>query len=262
MTVHRHLDFSVPDWRELAGPPIAWQPYVARVMSLDPVLYYRLGETSGTAVHDQTGAASAAAALGNVQRGQAGALHRDADGATGLDGHSGYLNIPRRRLLDGATAASFTFWMRYDAPAVTRDGGVLSRGTAWQMWVDHHGFLTGRHRTFTVAFSEVAGSGYARIEGSSDLVRPGVWDFFTVTFLGSDTLSLYRNGQLDRQTPVTFPAIAAIDADHWIGRVAGHVGLVQATFDEVAFFDHALTPSQILDLYQAGRGILRPSTAE
>ncbi len=257
MTVHRHFDFSPGNWREFDRPPHDWLPYDAVVSQLNPLAYYRLDETSGVVAADHTGQRPATYA-GNFQLGQAGALHRDPDRAARFNGSDTYLDLNAPHLLNGAAACSFLFWMRYDPSSITRDGGLLSKGSAWQCWVDQHGFLSGRQRTLTVGIpSNRPGIANARVEGSDDLVRPGIWDFFAITFTGSDAIRIYRNGQLDRQGPVAFPTLAPINADPWVGRVAGSIGHVDATLDEIAIFDHALSPPQLLELYDRGVGTLR-----
>ncbi len=55
MSVIKYIDFQVPDWGELQGPPTSRLSYRGEVMSDSPLIYLRLNETAGSVAHDQTG---------------------------------------------------------------------------------------------------------------------------------------------------------------------------------------------------------------
>ena len=248
-------------WRKLPGGPVDSPPYADYLLGLGPAAYYRLGEVAGAAADDATGRYPGSF-VGAAQRGIPGPLRGDADAATGFPGSPAYLDLPHAALLRGVAAATLCFWMRYRPTAVIADGGVLYRDGQLQLWIDADGFLTQRKRTLTVnIFSNQAGVSNARIEGGTDMVRPGIWDFFAVTFVGNDSLKLYRNGVLDRQEAVGFSSLVDVGGGLNFGRIPGGIGHAPADFDELAFFHHALPPAELLRLYQLGRGRLQSPAA-
>lgn len=84
MTILKHADFQVPDFREFASPPVAVPGYAQAVMALDPVAYWRLGEITGTTLSDQTGSHPMTLTGSGYTLGQSGALQIDDDAAIRL----------------------------------------------------------------------------------------------------------------------------------------------------------------------------------
>lgn len=260
MTLIRHTDFEPPNWGEFAQPPKAWDAYAARTMAMNPLGYWRLGEASGSTAADQTGTRDGTY-VGPVNLGQPGALHRDPDTATGFNGTNASLGLPDTTFLNGASQATIAFWMNYRAPAVTKDGAVIGRwpdpsGDGWLVWVDERGFITNRYRTLTVSF-RTSDSTSGRIEGSTDLITPGVWSFFAMTFVGNGQAALYRDGELDRTAAVNYASMPSLTAPVRVGRSGGTIGHLPAWLDELAVFNTALTADQVRELYDLGRGHLK-----
>jgi len=264
LVIPRHVDFNPSGWREFVRPPAVWNAYAQQVQQWSPLSYWRLGETTGPTAVDQAGSLDAAY-VGPVQHNQPGAIFRDTDGAARLNGTNASISVPDTGLLNNKNQCTILFWMKYHAPSVSKDGAIISRwpdpsNGGWIVWVDATGFLSGRKRTITFSSHTTAGLD-GRVEGSTDLVTPGVWDFYALTFTGGDAVRLYKNGQLDRAEAASFPSLPSLSAPAWIGRSGGSIPHLPAELDEFALFDIALSADQIAALHDLGRGHLRlPAT--
>lgn len=269
MTVYRHLDFEPPGWGELANPPIAWPTYAQRVLALNPLAYWRLGDATGQPAIDAAGNLASGTYTASTLNQQTGAIAFDPDGAVRLDGNGGEVNFPNTNLLDSATQGTILFWMNYHAASVTADSGVVARWSntqgggfaGWMIWVDETASVSGNQRTLTFSVS-VSGGSAARIEGDTDLVTPHAWDFYAVTFTGGQELRIYKNGQVVTQKTTNTSSFANTNHSLRLGRTGGTIGHLPASLDEVSVFDTALSADDIAMIYDTGLGQLRLPQAE
>lgn len=258
MTVTKHIDFEPAYWGEFAAPPRVLPSYAQRVMALNPAAYWRMGEAGGTTASDEKNLRPGTY-VGSPQLNQTGALFRDPDPAATFNGTNNAVSFTDTTLLNPATACSIVFWMNYRAPAVTADGAVLSRWAnatgGWIIWVDLTAGFSGRSRTLSFAVDTNLSTG--RVEGSTDLVNPGTFDAYAVTFVGGESIRLYKNGQLDQEVVAGVPTTMRHENQPlYLARSAGSIGHLHATLDEVAVFNHTLTGLQIHELHQQGVGQL------
>lgn len=259
MSYRKHIDFEPTAWRELAEPPTPWRGYAQQVLAFNPEAYWRLGDASGQPAEDQTGQHDGVY-VGGTTHDQAGALFRDDDTAVRFNGSNSSAEVAGSTLLNGATACTLIFWMYFHGPSVTKDYAVISHGSGppmkgWHVWIDHTGVFSGRQRTLT--FSINYASTTTRVEGSTDLVTPGGWDCFACTFEAGTSLRIYKNGQLDQQNATPITALVSTTDPLLIGRPGYNYPHLDASLDEIAVFDYALSASQIADLYHLGIGQLR-----
>lgn len=184
MVIKRHIDFEVGGWGEFAGGPGVTRGYRGEVMAAGPMAYWRLGETSGTTVIDEVGNYHGTY-VGGVSLNQGGRWRLTGTGG-GINGTSGYINQGSATMLNGATACTVMFWLKYGAGVVSGFGPIIGKtlGEGWMITVNGESYYEPtKQRTLAFYFNQQTGTSGV-LYGPSDLVRPGQWDFFACTFVG------------------------------------------------------------------------------
>jgi signal peptidase len=94
MSLLKHVGFEVPAWRELGQGPQVQPDYRDQIMAMNPVAYWRLGETSGV-FQDQVLAYPSVSIGSGITRGVAGAVAYDDDQAVRFPGvqSTGYISF-------------------------------------------------------------------------------------------------------------------------------------------------------------------------
>jgi hypothetical protein len=176
-----------------------------------------------------------------------------------FDGSDDYVGVGDVSILDGSTQASACAWVKYTLPSVTTDGTLVSKyhnvnGPDLLFWVDDVS-LSGR--TNTIAF--LVDGNEERVDGSTDLVTPGVWDHYCGVFQGSTYLRLYKNGALDQENTSGIAASVPISAvplqfgdDNTFNR------RLPGMLDDVRIYNRALTPAEVKQLYNLGQVTIQP----
>jgi hypothetical protein len=220
--------------------------YAAKVAADRPSSYWRLGETNGTKAIDIAGFNDATYG-GSLTRGVPGAFTGDTDSAVRFTG--GNAAVPYTSSLNPAGAFSIEFWAKPD------QSGQLSRAV-----------LASQNRN-------VGRSGYAIYQGlngafwechigdastvqiwlySNTYPEAGKWYQVVVVYDGAGNGRIYVNGADDTRSnsdtnggylPAT--GIAFEIASRFGGGVP-----YPGTVDDVAFYNYALTPAQILEHYK------------
>ncbi len=220
--------------------------YRDAVMALNPVGYWRLGETSGAVAADETGNLNGTYVTG-ATLGQPGAIVNANNTAVGLDGVDDYVNIDGYKGITGTGARSVSAWIKTDAtgknlPIIS--WGLAEAGQKWTFRIDE---ATGAIR--------VENQG-GRIVGTTVLTN-GQWRNVVVTLAndGSPDISeakLYVDGVEETISASSANAVnTAAGGDVQIGRSVLDF-YNNGEIDEVAIFGFALTGTQIADLYNQG----------
>jgi|GEM_PF-2633572 len=244
MTILKHADFEVPEFGEFVSPPIAVPGYAQAVNAMDPLAYWRCGETSGTTLADQTGAHNATL-YGNYALGHAGALSTDTNGAVQLYKGEAISSIP---VLPGLTSAPFSIvlWVR----RYTNDSksGVLVR----QFTTD----TTGDLRLILQSDGRIRYLLHGDTDFYSTQTVSTAWRMVVLTRSASGVASWYFDGLLDVANSGCTTAVNAASF------IIGQLGSTKPDllFDEVAAFDSALSVEQIRWLYGLGKGKLNLPT--
>jgi len=217
--------------------------YRDAVLALNPVGYWRLGETSGTVANDETGNFDGTYA-GGATLGQVGAITSDNNTAVGLDGSDDYVNIDGYQGVTGTGARTISAWIKADTavdslPIVA--WGLDATGQKWTFRLDHP-------------------SGVLRVENEggrilgTTVLADGQWHNVVVTWANDGTpdisdAKLYVDGSLETISTSNPNAVnTGVGSDVRIGRaVLDHYAA--SDIDEVAIFGFALTGTQISDLY-------------
>jgi uncharacterized protein (TIGR02145 family) len=176
--------------------------------------------------------------------------------AVSFNGTSQYVSVGNKNIIEDAAAASVCLWLKYNAPSVTADAGLLTKwdSEGWLMWVDDVAFTSGRTNTISFAV-DASQSGPGRVEGSTNLVVPGEWAHYCGTFQGGSFIRLYKNGVLDREN--TTSIVSVVDSNTHAIRIgdsanAGSIKYLNGEVDDVRIYNRALSADDVIALYELG----------
>lgn len=204
------------------------------VLSHGPVAYWRLGESSGTTAYDETGVSNGTYA-GGYTLGSPGALVNGPDTAVDLDGASGRVNVPSVAGLELTNQVSIEAWVNLDSTAGTQ--WIVDKGAFYYLYI-----IDGQ-----VVFGVQNEGGYPYV--NAPVGPAGVWQHWVGTYDGAN-LSLYRNGVLAAQSPLTGTFLSSADS-LTIGAFdplsSGQT--VDGRVDEVAVYGSGLTGAQVRSHY-------------
>lgn len=261
MTSYKHIDFEVPGFGELASGPTLWPSYAGLVMSLGPVAYWRLGETTGSTASDETGAYDGSY-QGSPTLNEAGALEKDANPAVGFDGQSDRVRISTTAIT-GNAARTLVIWA---ATTSTADG--VRANTLFDMG-DEFISESSANEQFSVAIEDTVLT--LRTSNGNRIWSPptgksltdGAWHCYAITFPGGneDDLDAFMDGQpMPIRSTNTGGAELIDTAQHemaigsTVDRVSkGIGGYFDGTLDEPALFDRVLTSTETKRLHERGR---------
>lgn len=221
--------------------------YGASVFSLNPDLYWRLGESTGSTAADSGPLRNGGVYSGGVTKGASGAISGLANTAATFNGSNGL--VASAATFSNPTTYSEELWFR----TTTTSGGKLigfgnaNSGTSSNY--DRHVYMNSAGQlTFGVW------TGQENTTTTTGSYNDGAWHHLVAT-QSSAGMRLYVDGQLRGSHAQT----AAQDyTGYW--RVGGDTawGGVQpwfaGTIDEVAVYPVALTPQQVTQHFQLGSG--------
>ncbi len=223
--------------------------YGASVYSLDPLLYWRLSETSGTTAADAGKDASNGTYFGTtrITRGVAGALTSVANTAVSFNPRGMATGVSSNAAFTNPSSYSVEAWFRTS----TTEGGKL---------VGFGGSQTGtssnydRHIYMSPAGQLRFGvwTGEAQVIGTSASYNNNAWHHVVGT-QSSEGMRFYVDGALVGSNGVSY---AQDYTGYW--RVGGDSGWEGATWwtgaiDEVAVYGRALTAAQVQEHYSLGK---------
>jgi glucose/arabinose dehydrogenase/PKD repeat protein len=221
--------------------------YRTTVLADTPLAYWRLGESAGTTLVDQTGN-HGGAYIGSPTLGTPGAIVGDADTSVTLDGSAEY--------------GQATGWNTVPAPPITLEAWIKWNGTTWPTntsvlgWFHQSGVMASRFW--------VSGNGTDNINlrigfetGNANWNWAGEntnWHHLVGTHDGTNA-RLYFDGALVAG-PVAVPfSGGASDHPLWIG-TGSDTGTNNASWpgsiDEAAVYGRALSVAEIQEHFQAG----------
>lgn len=238
------------------GSVSAATPYAARVRTDGARIYWPLNETSGNAVSDRAGGATASAGIGvsdaTAQNGvtwnQTGAVPGDSALALGSGEFA-------RAYAQGTETATDTFtsqvWIRTSTTSGGRILGFSDLQTGMSGHRDRHVYMSNNGR---LHFGVRADDGSLRTVSSARAYNDSQWHMITMT-MGPQGMALYVDGvRVGRRSDTTageaylgYWRLGGDNLDGWPSRPAardfnGHV-------DEVAIYSTVLTQAQIVAQY-------------
>ena len=245
MAIHKHIDFQVPGWGEFAGGPKDRLSYRGEVLSDSPLLYLRLGESSGPSVVDEAGG-HVAAQIGVLAWGVPGALAFDPDTAVSSEGAGGLVVNETGWLPVGSSPRTLEAWFKADGSEVLFGGMIY--GTE----------ASGKHQNFTCTSNEVSISVHGCLYGVQGLGLSADWHHAALVFpVGAtrcDEYLIYLDGVALSPTVISGSGAVLVDtSDSTLMVYQITTGAANnSAFDEVAIYGSALTGQRIADHYQAG----------
>ncbi len=245
------------NWMATLAAPVANDDpgtFSADVLSLNPVSYWRLGETSGTAVADIGSAGNATGTYNGPSLGENDPINGDPDGAAGFNRTElDYIDIAHD---DAYLLNEGTVQLWFNADDLAQEQTLFSK--------DSSGLDTGGHLTIWV---RTDGSVETRLQSASGdnfvysavgSVTAGNWHHLAFTF-GSGGMQLYLDGNRVDTNPYTGGlgtssggagnyepiAIGASTRSSGNGTVAPLDDYFNGRIDEVAIFGTALGGADI-----------------
>jgi len=220
-------------------------PYDEAVLADAPVVYYRLGESSGTTAGDSSGAGLNGSYLGGPLLGRPGAIA----GNTAVefrDGVADHVAVPHSAALDLDDVFSIELWVKRTVlnPAGPRQTMICKTAG---------GFCLGFNDDKLQLHQENGGTNYTVALGSP----PGITDtsafhHVVVTKNGADIVS-YWDGQLSESISSVLVAdmFLATTGPLYLGAKDGAADSepFPGLLDEVAVYDYVLTPAQVAAHY-------------
>lgn len=211
--------------------------YYDSVLSDQPAVYYRFGETAGTVATDET-ATRQGTYLTGVTLNQASLLTGDANPSIDLNGSSGYITVPDHPALNPLEELTVEMWFNSDNMAGIQT--LFLKSACWHMWLD-------------------GGKPYLNVVGGDPIethtvaipitLVAGVPYHFLAT-LNSQFLHVYINGALVFSVGSPVAALVAAATPLTIG---GHSSgqFFNGRLDEFALYPSALSKERAAYHYEA-----------
>lgn len=249
--VARHYAASGRGTTPAAAPS---DTYGKSVYALNPSVYWRLDETSGSAAADSSGAGYIypGTYFGGVTKGAPSALATGAGSSITLS-PNGQTGVTGDKQVFNPTTYSMETWFK----TTSTDGGKLigfgSSRTGESGSYDRHVYMSGNG-----AIKFGVWNGWAGIIESAPGYNDGSWHH-VVASQSAAGMRLYLDGQLVAQNDI---ATAQNYSGYW--RIGGDNGWEGATYwtgslDEAAVYPTALTAAQVTDHFRTGSGQQPPN---
>ena len=221
-------------------PPTPGGSYASEVQNDDPLGYWRLAETSGTAAADASGNGRSGTYVNGPTLGAPSLLTGDPGNASAsFDGTNDHVSIPHAAVWD--LTGDLTL------EALINVTGGSSHRTIVAKHLASTNTPTFEFRvaasTGKLEFVQKTTSGTFRTLTSNRVLATGATYHVAVTKSGT-TVSLFIDGELDRSSPNFTGTIATNDRAVRIGMRDGSKPL-GGRIDEVAIYDHALPLSRV-----------------
>lgn len=218
--------------------------YSSEVLADSPLLYWRLGESSGTTAVDASGNSRNGTYNGGPTLGVTGLLTGDSNTAVTFDGVNDYVTGAAP-----ATTSAFTieFWFKGSA-----SGGQLLM-TRYPSTSGQRLFYVGVGSGGAAGKVEFAVKNNAGVEASvfgATLIGAGA-RHIVCTYDGSAS-RIYLNGSLDGTSTTVTGALASVSPALEVAARTASPTFMAGTFDEVALYNTALSGARISAHYSAG----------
>lgn len=251
--------------RELAAIKPAWitqtisevanvLSYEKAVVSKAPIGYWRMPNFVGLGIdHSGNGntpnAGTATEVSGLINSAVAAGTGYNPGNALDFNGTSDYLQIPNHALYSGMAEITLEAWTRMDAlPAPAANGIIFAHGNSFLLRNDQDG------RFQFYIWDTLTSDWSGRLSSTH---TAGATIYHVVAVKRRDGLELWINGVRDDaiiDAPALVPNPVLVDSSPlYIGGAGGTY--YNGVLDEMAIYNHALTPAEILDNYNTGRNI-------
>lgn len=169
-----------------------------------------------------------------------------------FDGVGSYYDAGNPSALDMTGALSISFWLK--APNQTQYRGIISKAPSTASIVSqaqYHIEVSGTtSKTIRFVVTGVDLKSGTETTGSVPSIDFDQWMHIVMTWNGSTELIVYKNGVQAATKTVTSRTITSNSNDVLFGRRLGY-GYLEGNMDEVAFFNTALSATDITNIYNA-----------
>ncbi len=227
---------AIDMFEQLANTGTPSSVYAFEVDADNPLVWYRLGESSGTVATDSSGNGYHGTYEGGATfNSRAGLIDNDSDDAIGFDGVDDDVLAPGDL---GRTSAAVSVEAWFEVSAIGANQVILEQSDGTRrvlVAISSAGFLYGS-------------DGASHIETTSALTAASLYHV-VMTFTGAAG-KVYVNGvDVTAGTLVQFPNTGVATR---IGRSLNGGSFFSGTLDEVAVYDSALSAARVLAHYNAG----------
>ena len=216
--------------------------YSSAILADSPLAYYRLGETSGTSAAEISGTNLDGTYVGGVQLGAHGPLLADTNSAVQLNGSSGYVQLPAG-FADFSGGFSAEMWVYPTAVGSWQRLFDLGNGSA-----SNNIGLARVANSNDLEFFVYSGGSVVGAVTATGVLELNTWQHFAVTMSAGGAVAIYKNGQQVAAGTSGLPQNTT-RTSNYLGKSNWADALFAGRMDEAAFYDHALTPAELLDHY-------------
>ena len=213
--------------------------YSAAVLADSPIIYWRLGDTSGTTAVDSSGNSHDGTYTGSPVMSVAGALVGDADTCVTFDGTNDKVDITYGAFMD-ATNITVEAWIKTTATGLRAIWDRDKSLRVWQMLLN----------SGNLQFTKIGGTGGNVTAATTGLsLNDGNWHHLVATYDGTN-IKLYVDGALAQTTAAG--ALSTAAAAMSVGVNNTSTARFNGQIDEAAYYGTALSAARILVHYQSG----------
>ncbi len=231
--------------REANIPPAPADPYGAAVYASEPILYWRLGETTGTVAADASATGSPGGYRGSPVRGVPGVLDEIEDTAVRFGATNAI--VSSASTWTNPTVYSQEAWFKTTTTSGGKIMGFGNRQTGTSTSYDRHVYMQDDGKLVFGAYT-----GVTNTITTDAAYNDGLWHHVVAT-QGADGMKLYVDGQLAGTH-------AATGAENYTGywRVGGDTTWGSSSpwfdgvIDEYAVYDTVLSPATVSQHYVIG----------
>ena len=232
-------------WAGLASATQPYETYEATVATDGPVAQYRFDDASGSGTLADS-AGSYAASNHGIALGGAGPFGGSRSGSFASEAYATLPSDP----LAGASAFTAEAWVDWAGGASYKQSIFdFGSGSSSYMYLTPASAPSGHRMLF-----ELHASSGTLFQVTAPKLTTG-WEYVAVTETGSGTLTLYLNGeQVGQTTGVTVsPASLGSAPYDYLGKsLSAESPYFKGSLSNVAFYNKALSASQIMAHYHAG----------
>jgi len=201
------------------------------------VAYYKLDETSGTTAFDSQGSHNGTNNGAAVnQPGKIGTAYT-------FDGINDVVTSNDNIGISGANSRTINLWYKLHTEELPNGNPLISWGA----------YSATNLNTIDVCYSKIRFWGHNADFTGSITVNTDQWTMATITYNGSNFLSIYVNGGYDSGSNLT---LATTNSPLYLGRnsAPSTPDYANVTIDEVGIWNRSLTASEISELWNNGSG--------
>ncbi len=239
----------VASGRTAATVPAPADPYGAAVFGDEPDLYWRLGESTGTAAADAGPVNSPGTYNGGHTKGQAGAITGTTNASVKFDGSTGF--VAGNNVVSNPTVFSVESWFKTGS---TRGGKIIGFGnakTGLSGSYDRHVYLQDDGRLVFGVYN-----GVTNTITTQQPYNDNKWHHVVATLSGGG-MKVYVDGRAAGSNPNTtaqnYNGYWRVGADRTWGSTSAYL---DGTIDEAAVYGSVLNEADALRHFKAGGGVL------